>query len=602
MAQTIADRKDVDFVLHEQLQVEELSKHERFAEFTKKTVDMIIKEARNLAIKEILPTMKIGDEEGCQYKNGEVTTPDEFKRVWELMQEGGWLAMCKSSEWGGQGMPETVAMAAKDYFIGANMAMSLFVENNDGAGLLIETFGTEKQKALYLKKMYSGEWGGSMLLTESDAGSDLGPTTTTAVKNEDGTYTLTGNKIFITSGEHDLMENIINPVLARVEGAPEGSRGLSLFIVPKIWVNEDGSLGDRNDIVCTGIEEKLGIHGSPTCTIALGSKGKCRGVLLGKENKGLAQMFLMMNESRRSIASQGLSCTSSSYLYALDYARTRVQGAMLASKDRSPVTIIHHPDVRRMLITMKMYTEGMRSLTYFLGNCQDQIRVADSEEDEEHYENLIDFLIPVAKAYISDRAVEMCNMGIQVFGGYGYTSEYAMNQLLRDVRITPIYEGTNGIQAIDLMRRKLSMKDGELLKGFIGEINKIITRAEKVDRIKDIAARLAQSVERFAVLAAKMRQAAMGPNGLKAFSYASPFLEVTGDITMGWMLLWRALTASEMIEKGCKKKDLAFYEGQIYSAEFLTGTLLPVTDGKMETTSNMNAAIVDIPDASFGGK
>ena len=296
MAQQIADRRDVDFVLHEQLGVDQFSKNEKFAEFNKKTVDLIVSEARNLAVKEILPTQKLGDEEGCVLEGGKVTVPQSFHRIFELFTEGEWLAMSEDPEWGGQGMPKSVAMAASDYFVGANFSFMMYPGLTHGAGKLVETFGTDEQKALFLKKMYTGEWTGTMLLTEPEAGSDVGALTTTAVKNDDGTYTITGNKIFISGGEHDLAENIIHPVLARIEGAPAGTKGISLFLVPKIWVNEDGSLGEDNDVVCTGIEEKMGIHGNSTCSLALGGKGRCRGTLLGEENKGMRAMFLMMNE------------------------------------------------------------------------------------------------------------------------------------------------------------------------------------------------------------------------------------------------------------------------------------------------------------------
>ncbi len=298
MAQQIADRRDVDFVLHEMLQVEQLSKHEKFADFNKKTVDLVISEARNLAIKEILPTMEIGDREGAKFDKGRVTVPESFHRAYELFKEGEWLAMPEDPEWGGQGMPRSVALAANDYLVGANFAFMMYPGLTHGAGKLVETFGTDKQKELFLKKMYTGEWAGTMLLTEPEAGSDVGALTTTAVKNDDGTYSITGNKIFISSGEHDLVENIIHPVLARIEGAPEGTKGISLFLVPKIWVNDDGSLGEPNDVVCTGIEEKMGIHGNATCSLALGGKGKCKGTLLGEENKGMRAMFIMMNEAR----------------------------------------------------------------------------------------------------------------------------------------------------------------------------------------------------------------------------------------------------------------------------------------------------------------
>ena len=268
MAQQIADRRDVDFLLHEVLRVEEMSEYEKFEEFNKKTIDLIISEARNLALKEILPTQVIGDRQGVHFENGVVTVPDEFKKVYETYREGEWVAMTESIDWGGQGMPQTVALAASEYFIGANLAFMMYPGLTHGAGRLIETFGTSKQKELFVKKLYTGQWCGTMLLTEPEAGSDVGALTTTARENDDGTYSITGNKIFISGGEHDLVENIIHPVLARIEGAPQGTGGISLFVVPKIWVNDDGTLGEFNDVVCTGVEEKMGIHGNATCSMA----------------------------------------------------------------------------------------------------------------------------------------------------------------------------------------------------------------------------------------------------------------------------------------------------------------------------------------------
>ena len=336
MAQVVADRRDVDFVIHEQLNVEKLSEFERFKDFNKKTIDMVVSEARNLAIKELLPSLKEADEEGCTFDNGKVSVPKAFHRAYELFAQGEWIAMCDDPGWGGQGMPATVALAANNYFNGANYPFMLHNILSHGAGKLVECFGTDKQKNLFLKKMYTGVWGGSMLLTEPEAGSDVGALITKAVKNDDGTYSITGNKIFISSGENDLVENIIHPVLARIEGAPEGTAGISLFLVPKFWINDDGSQGEFNDVVCTGIEEKMGIHGSPTCSMALGGKGQCRGTLLGAENKGMSAMFVMMNEARLHVGMQGFACASASYLNALNYARERVQGKALTAPRGRP--------------------------------------------------------------------------------------------------------------------------------------------------------------------------------------------------------------------------------------------------------------------------
>ncbi len=604
MAQPIADRRDVDFVLHEQLDVETLSQHEKFAEFSKKTIDLIVSEARNLAIKEILPTQKIADEEGCTLENGKVTVPEAFYRLYDLFCEGEWLAMSEDPQWGGQGMPRTVAMACADYFNGANYAFMMYPGLTHGAGKLVEAFGTDEQKQLFLKNMFTGKWTGTMLLTEPGAGSDVGALETTAVKNADGTYSISGNKIFISSGEHDLVENIIHPVLARIEGAPAGTKGISLFIVPKIWVNPDGSLGEFNDVVCTGIEEKMGIHGNATCSLTLGGKGKCRGLLLGEENKGMRAMFLMMNEARLLVGMQGFCCASASYMNAIDYARQRIQGKNLLQmmdKDAPSVPIIQHPDVRRMLLTMKALVSAMRSLLYYVGLCEDRKHIVQDPALQDKYQGLIELLTPIAKGYVTDRAFEVCNLGMQVYGGYGFIREYPQEQLVRDCRITMIYEGTNGIQAMDLLGRKLGMNKGKPIMDLLGEIQAVIAKAKGVETLKDAAVRVEAAVNKLGEAAMHMGASAMSPKVLAAFAHAYPFMEVCGDVVMAWMLLWRAVVAAEKMETA-KKKDQAFYEGQFKQLEFFVQFFLPVTLGKMDAIGNTCQAAVEISDEAFGGK
>ncbi len=605
MAQVIADRRDVDFVLHEQLNISSISEHELFAEFNKKTIDMIVSEARNLSIKELLPTLKDGDEQGCQFENGQVITPESFKRAYDLFVEGEWLAMTEDPEYGGQGMPRTVALAASDYFNGANYALLMYPGLTHGAALLVEAFGTERQKKLFLKNMFTGKWTGTMLLTEPEAGSDVGALTTTAVKNEDGTYSISGAKIFISAGEHDLVENIVHPVLARIEGAPAGTKGISLFLVPKYRVNEDGSLGELNDVVCTGIEHKMGINGNATCSLTLGGKGNCIGELLGEENKGMRAMFLMMNEARLLVGQQGLACASASYLNALNYARERVQGKNLLQMldpDAPAVPIIQHPDVRRMLLSMKAYVEGMRSLLYYAGYLTDQISVAANDDDKAKYQGLLDLLIPVCKGYVTDRAFDLCSTGVQVYGGYGFTKEYPQEQLLRDCRITLIYEGTNGIQAMDLLGRKLGMNKGKPIMDLMGEIQKTIAQAKEIENLKDYAASVEKALNRLGEVAMHLGTTAMSPKVMSAFAFAHPFLEASGDVIIGWMLLWRSVVAATALEKGAKKKDKAFYEGQIKSAEYFTQAVLPITMGKMDAIMLTCDAAVDIGEDSFGGK
>jgi hypothetical protein len=597
MAQTIADRRDVDFVLHEQLQIEGLSKHGRFAEFNKKTVDLIVSEARNLALKEMMPALKSGDEQGCEFENGKVSVPESFHRIYGLFREGGWIAMCDDPQWGGQAMPATVSLAAKNYFHGANFPFVLTILLAHGAGKLVERFGTDKQKNLFLKKMYSGQWGGTMLLTEPQAGSDVGALSTTAVKNEDGTYAISGNKIFISSGEHDLVENIIHPVLARIEGAPAGTGGISLFLVPKVWVNDDGSFGEPNDIVCTGIEEKMGIHGSPTCAMTLGGKGRCRGTLLGEENRGMRAMFVMMNEARLDVGMQALGCASASYLNALNYARERVQGRHMqaAGKDAPGVPIIAHPDVRRMLLGMKTCTEGCRSLLFYIGWCEDIIRISHDEAEKNRRQGLIDVLIPIAKGYVTDRAFEVC-------GGYGYTKEYPQEQYLRDCKITHIYEGTNGIQAMDLLGRKLGLNQGRAFKDLIAEIRKSVEAAEKVNALAKLAAETGAAVDRLEQAARHLGRMAGSERMMTAFAHAYAFMDVTGDVVMAWMLLWRASIAAEKLGKGARKKDEGFYEGQIAGARFFIRSILPVSLGKVDVILGSDSIAVDISDEAFGGK
>jgi hypothetical protein len=399
-----------------------------------------------------------------------------------------------------------------------------------------------------------------------------------------------------------MSENIIHPVLARIEGAPAGTKGISLFLVPKYRVNDDGSLGEFNDVVCTGIEEKMGIHGNSTCSLTLGGKGGCIGTLLGEENKGMRAMFLMMNEARLLVGLQGFSCATASYLYAVNYARERIQGKNLLQmmdRDAPPVSIINHPDVRRMLITMKAYVEGMRSLLYYAAYLDDLAAVTDNDDEKERLHGLVDILIPVAKGYVTDRSFDVCSLGMQVYGGYGYIKEYPMEQLLRDCRITMIYEGTNGIQAMDLLGRKLGMKKGKLVMDLMVEIQKTITRAKGIKGLEEYAARVEASVNKLGEVAMHLGKTAMSEKVLNAFAFACPFLEATGDVILSWMLLWRAAVAAPKIEKATK--DASFYKGQVKSLEFFVNSILPITLGKMDAILKTNGAPVDIEDASFGG-
>ncbi len=615
MAQLISDRRDVDFVLHEQIKMVE---SDEFIEFNKKTIDLIVTEARNLAIKEILPTFKDGDEMGCKLENGKVTTPESFKRAWELYCEGEWLAMCDDPDVGGQGMPKLVGCAALEYMVGANSAFMLYYGMTHGAAKLVEAFGNEDQKKRYMKKMFAGTWGGTMLLTESEAGSDVGALTTVAIKKKDGTYAIQGSKIFISAGDHDLCDNIIHPVLARIEGAPAGTRGISLFLVPKYHVNDDGNLGDFNNIVCTGLEHKMGIHGNATASLSLGEKGECIGTLLGEENKGMPEMFKMMNEARAFVGMQGFAVASASYMYALDYARTRIQGRHLTAgknAETKDVTIIQHPDVKRQLLNMKVYTEGMRSLIYYYGKCSDTVHSTDDTQLKADTSALIEVLTPIVKGFITDKSLEICSHGIQIFGGYGYVSEYPVEQLMRDSRIFMIYEGTNGIQAMDLIGRKLAMNKGESFNYFVAQMQKTINDAKEIEGIENLVEKFEFALGRYVPLAKEIGTRSRSENALNAYAFAHPFLEITGEITFAWMHLWRASIAAPKLAKkvgsldkdavaakAAKNKDTAFYAGQMASARFFIHTLLPSSYGKMDAILEGDSCVEDILDVSFGSK
>ena len=604
MVQYIADRRDIEFVIWEQLDGKDLLNYKAYKEFNRKTCDMIISEARSLAIKELLPTLQEGDEQGIRFENGEVKTPDSFARIHQLLLEGEWASLPVPQDMGGQGVPGPVAAAAAEYFMGANWPLYSYHYIGIGTAEMIHKYGNIQQKKIYVPRLISGEWGGTMLLTEPNAGSDVGALTTSAIKNEDGTYTLTGNKIFITNGEHDLCENIIHPVLARIEGDPAGTKGISIFTVPKFFVNPDGSLGERNDIFCTGVEDKMGIHASATCSMSLGSKGKCIGFLMGQEREGMKIMFHMMNGARMGTGIQALAYASSAYMLAVNYARERIQGRDLMdfkNPDAPSVAIINHPDVRRNLLWMKSYVDGMRSFFYYISTCEVKALLSKSGDEREFCRDLFELLTPLIKDYLAVHAHEVCIQAIQVYGGAGYTKDYPVEQYARDCKITSIYEGTSGIQAMDLLARKLRMKDGQVFINFLGEIQKTIVVSKKIEGFEAMAGKLEKTANCLGKIAMYLAKTAMSPDAKVAFAHSQPFLESMGDTIMGWMLLWRAVTASQKLGNGAKKKDTVFYRGQVKTADFFISTVLPLTRGRLEAIQSGCSAAVDMGNDAFGG-
>ncbi|HCU23934.1 MAG TPA: acyl-CoA dehydrogenase, partial [Deltaproteobacteria bacterium] len=429
--------RDVEFNLFDYLKIQELGRAEKYAGYGRDEYSAILSEALKFALKEIDPLFKKSDQVGCRLEKGQVTAPPGFKEAYAHFAANGFIGMDTPATYGGMGLPESLTMAATEFFAGACVAFSMYSGLSRGAAHLIEVFSGEELAKRFVPNMYSGRWGGTMCLTEPQAGSAVGDLATTAVQ-EASHYKIKGNKIFISSGDHDLTENIVHMVLARIEGDPAGTKGISLFIVPKFRIKPDGSRGEPNDVKTVNIEHKMGIKGSSTCTLSFGDNGNCIGYLLGEPRKGMAMMFQMMNEARIACGLQGAAVASTAYENALDYAKTRTQGGK--------TLIIDYPDVRRMLTTMKAYTEGMRALLLYSAYLDDQAEVEKDPVLKEKYEGRLSLLTPVCKAYCSDLGFRVTELAIQVYGGYGYISEYPVEQYMRDVKISSIYEGTNGIQ------------------------------------------------------------------------------------------------------------------------------------------------------------
>jgi hypothetical protein len=616
MANLLVDKRDVKFVLFEQLAIEQLSNTAKYTDYSRRVYDMILKEVWKLAENEMVPANRKGDEEGCVWEDDKVKVPESFHRPYYLYRQGGWLSISEDLDAGGQGFPVVMGLAAAEVFCAANLSLFLFSGLTRGAARLIEIYGTEEQKRSYMDKLYSGEWCGTMCLTETDAGSDVGALQMKAVRNPNGTYSISGTKTFISCGDHDLTENIVHMVLARVEGAPQGTKGISIFIIPKLRL-ENGGLVD-NDVICGGIEHKLGIHGSPTCVLNFGEDNNCIGHLLGEENQGMRIMFQMMNESRLFVGLQGESHASAAYLNALNYAMERVQGRE-ASRMKDPsapkVPIINHPDVRRMLMFMKSISEGLRALHYYAGFCEDMVRCADTEDEKEKYQDFIDILIPICKAYGSDMGFRVCETAIQVYGGYGYCKEYPVEQFLRDCKIASIYEGTNGIQALDLVGRKLVIKRGRLFKRLITETEELLKWARKNFELRELVATFEASREQLIQVTKYFGLKGMTEDFDEVLLYASPYLELFGDVAVGFMLLWQALIAHQRLEEiyldADAKDDLsrrevlaanrsaAFYRGKVASAEYFITNILALSRGKAKAIMSGQRSVLDIPEEAF---
>jgi len=619
MANLILDERDQKFVLFEMLEIDKLCESEKYADFSRDTFEMILAEAAKLGTEEVLPTLAESDKEGCTLENGQVHVPKCFHRPYKLFCESGWNCMSFPAEHGGQGLPFIMRIASHDWFM-FNFAFASYHGLGEGAAHLIETYGSQEQKHKYLPNMLSGKWGGSMALTEPGAGSDVGNLSTKAVRQPDGTFKLQGTKIFITGGDQDLTENIIHPVLARIEGDPAGTKGISIFIVPKFLINEDGSLGKRNDFEIAKIEEKMGIHGSSTCLINFGDNNNCYAELLGSEREGMKVMFQMMNEARLATGLQGLSSASIAYLHALNYTKERLQGSSLMefkNPEAPRVPIISHPDVRRMLLWMKSNVDSLRALIYFATVCGDRAVSLKDPVEAEKWLGILEVLTPIVKAYSTDIGFRVTETAMQCYGGYGYCSEYPIEQFLRDSKIASIYEGTNGIQALDLVGRKMGMKKGTYLMSLIGEMGATAARCKEIEPLKGMAEDVQTGINALVEIA--MFFAASGKAGkfLIPIGNAYPFLMMMGKIVSAWLLLWEAEVAQKKLAGLCaakgvnaadpfalaafakENKDAAFYDGKIKGAKYFIKNVLPEIDGTVKAIKSEDLSIMEIADESF---
>lgn len=570
MSEYRAPLEEITFALETVGGMKEWAGMPSFEEAGEDLVAAVLEEAGKLASEVIAPTNRIGDEQHPELEDGKVITPDAFKPMHEAYVEGGWSTLSADPELGGQGLPATLSIAVNEMLTSANMAYSLQSLLTNGAIEAINAHGDEALKEKYLPNMVTAVWSGAMNLTEPSAGSDVGALRSKAEKQSDGSYLISGQKIFITWGDHDLSENVIHLVLARLPGAPEGTKGISMFLVPKYHVKDDGSLGDANDVRVVSLEHKLGIHGSPTCVMSFGDEGKCVGYIVGEENKGMANMFTMMNHARIGVGLQGVSIAERAYQQSVAYAMERVQSAAIGAPSREPVSIIHHPDVRRMLMTMRATTEAARAITYRNVWAIDRAHTTSDPEEKKRALGEADLLTPISKAYSTDIGVEAASLGVQVHGGMGFIEETGAAQHYRDSRIAPIYEGTNGIQALDLVGRKLGIDGGMHWQALIEEM-RVATQGMS-GTLEPLKGTMVEGVEALAAAADVL--VSNGFEGIEdTAGAATPYLRLFGTVLGAHLLAQQAKYAESLCKSGDGNPE--FLRAKIATAQFFIEQILP---------------------------
>ena len=592
-----APTRDTRFVINEVLKLESYGNLPGFAAATPDLVDTVVEEFGKFVSEVLAPLNAVGDREGCtRHADGSVTTPTGFKAAFDEFRAAGWGTLSAPEEFGGQGLPHVLGFVAQEFIATANQAFGMYPGLTDGAISAIIAKGSPEQQAKYLPKMISHEWLGTMNLTEPQCGTDLGLIRTRAVPNPDGSYAITGTKIFISAGEHDLTENIIHLVLAKTPGAPESSKGISLFIVPKVLVNDDGSLGARNAVSCGSLEHKMGIHGNATCVM---NYDGATGWLVGDENKGLAAMFIMMNAARLGVGIQGFGQAEVAYQNAVKYAHERRQGRALtgpAEPGEKADTLFVHPDVRRMLMDAKAFTEGMRALCLWGALQVDLTHKAATEEDRARADLLISLLTPVIKGYGTDKGFETCVNMQQVFGGHGYIEEWGMSQFVRDARITQIYEGANGIQAMDLVGRKLGQGGGAAVQAFFALVDGECAAAKSKPALADLAERVEQANGELKAATMWLMQNGMtNPNN--AGAGAHHYMHIMGIVALGLMWLRMGEVAVEVLAAGTG--DTSFYKAKLVTARYFGERYTPDAGSLRRKIEAGSDSMMELPIEAF---
>lgn len=572
MADYRTPTKDLLFALRTAGMIDEISSHPRFEQATYDTVSSVFEEHGRFFNEVWAPTNALGDAEGLTWSEDGVTTPESFKDAYAKYVEAGWQSINMDPDYGGMGFPNVVYGLSAEATIGSNAALSMLPGLTTGAAELLQHWGTEEQKERYLPKMITGEWSGTMNLTEPQAGSDVGLSTTKAVPRDDGSYLITGTKIFISFGEHDLTENIIHLVLARTPDAPAGTRGISLFLVPKFMLDDQGNPGERNDVKCVSIEHKLGIHASPTCVLSFGDEGGAVGWLVGEENQGLNAMFTMMNAARLAVGVQGTAIAEAACQKAVEYAGERIQGREIGSDTKGSVAIIKHPDVRRMLLGMRARIEATRNITTHLAACIDMANSTEGD-DSQGWDERVELLTPVAKAWCTDVGVEVTSTALQVFGGMGYIEESGVAQHFRDQRITPIYEGTNGIQAMDLVGRKLPIRAGAAFADLFTEMKRVLGDLDGISELQPMATQLAAAFDELDTATKWIMEHGLA-DPRDALAGATPYLELVGLTAGGWLMARQALAARAEIDDGAEAGK-EYLEAKVTTARFFCEQILP---------------------------